>query len=140
MNWWDLFKEWFLSLGEKYNVNPFIFGSIYLGAVPFFFLSMAWAIKNIRNKKSVLLPVILTGFFFISAYLYLIIAGRNIPAWVYFFIAIMIGYGVYSTVQKIKSKKYPESSSPTVQDNINLNKDAKIHAIKRAEEKLRNKD
>jgi len=104
MEWWDTFKEWFLSLGEKYNVNPFIFGGIYLGAVPFFFLSMAWTIKNIRNKKSVILPVMLTGFFFISAYLYLIIAGENIPVWVYIFIAIMIGYGVYSTVHKIKSK------------------------------------
>jgi len=104
MEWWDTFKEWFLSLGEKYNVNPFIFGGIYLGAIPFFFLSMAWTIKNIRNKKSVILPVMLTGFFFISAYLYLIIAGENIPVWVYIFIAIMIGYGVYSTVHKIKSK------------------------------------
>ncbi len=104
MHWWDIFKEWFLSLGEKYNVNPFIFGGIYLGAVPFFFISMAWIIKNLRGKKSVILPVMLTGFFFISAYLYLIIAGKNIPVWVYIFIAIMIGYGVYSTVHKIKSK------------------------------------
>ncbi len=104
MGWWEIFKEWFLSLGEKYNVNPFIFGSIYLGAIPFFFLSVAWTVKNIRNKKSVILPVMLTGFFFISAYLYLIIAGKNIPVWVYIFIGSLIGYGVYSTIQKIKSK------------------------------------
>ena len=104
MELWESFKEWFLSLGEKYNVNPFIFGGIYLGAVPFFFLSMAWTIKNIRNKKPVILPVMLTGFFFISAYLYLIIAGKNIPVWVYIFISILVGYGVFSTIRKIKSK------------------------------------
>jgi len=104
MELWETFKEWFLSLGEKYNVNPFIFGGIYLGAVPFFFLSMAWTIKNIRNKKPVILPVMLTGFFFISAYLYLIIAGKNIPVWVYIFISILVGYGVFSTIRKIKSK------------------------------------
>lgn len=104
MEWWDMFKEWFLSLGEKYNVNPFIFGGIYIGAVPFFLLSLAWTIKNIRKKKPVILPVMLTGFFFISAYLYLIIVGKNIPVWVYIFIGLLIGYGVYSTINKIKSK------------------------------------
>ena len=25
MEWWETFKEWFLSLGENYGVNPFIF-------------------------------------------------------------------------------------------------------------------
>lgn len=104
MEWWETFKNWFLSLGDKYNVNPYIFGGIYVGAIPFFFLCMTWTIKNIRKKKPVLLPIMLTGFFFISAYLYLIIAGKNIPVWVYIFIAIMVGYGVYSTVHKIKSK------------------------------------
>ncbi|MEO6637204.1 MAG: hypothetical protein ABIN25_02940 [Ginsengibacter sp.] len=103
MELWETFKEWFVSLGEKYNVNPYIFGSIYLGAIPFFFLCLSWTIKNMRRKKSFVLPLLLTGFFFISAYLYLIIAGGNIPMWVYFF-ALLILYGVYSTVKKIKSK------------------------------------
>ena len=104
MEWWETFKEWFLSLGEKYNVNPFIFGGIYLGAIPFFFLSLAWSIKNIKNKKPPIIPVMLTGFFFISAYLCLIIAGKNIPIWVYIFIAAMVAYGTFSTIKKIKSK------------------------------------
>ena len=111
MEWWETFKEWFSSLGEKYNVNPFIFGSIYLGAIPFFFISLYSTVKNIKNKKSIVLPVLLTGFFFISAYLYLIIAGKNIPVWVYVFIGLMVGYGIYSTVNKIK-KKTKEDSSP----------------------------
>ena len=38
MTWWDTFKEWFLSLGDKYHVNPYIFGGIYIGAIPLFFL------------------------------------------------------------------------------------------------------
>jgi len=104
MEWWETFKEWFLSLGEKYHVNPFIFGGIYLGAIPFFFISLYWTIKNIKKKKSIALPVLLTGFFFISAYLYLIIAGKNIPVWVYVFIGLLVGYGIYSTIKKIKEK------------------------------------
>ena len=103
MDWWETFKEWFLSLGEKYNVNPYIFGSIYIGAIPFFFLFPGRTVKNIKNKKSFVLPLLLTGFCFISAYLYLLIAGRNIPAWVYIFIGAMIVYGIYSIVRKLKT-------------------------------------
>jgi hypothetical protein len=104
MQWWDTIKHWFLSLGENYGVNPYIFGSIYVGAIPFFFICLSWTIKNIKEKKSFVLPLMLTALFFISAYLYLIIAGKNIPAWVYIFIVIMILYGVYSTMKKIKDK------------------------------------
>jgi len=104
MEWWDIFKEWFLSLGAKYGVNPYIFGGIYIGAIPLFFLCLAWTVKNIRDKKSFLIPILLTGLCFISAYLYLIIVGKNIQAWVYVFIAVMVAYGVYSTIKKIKDK------------------------------------
>jgi len=102
--WWETFKDWFLSLGENYGVNPYIFGSIYIGAIPFFFLCLAWTVRNIRNKKPFVIPVLLTGLCFISAYVYLIIVGKNIPVWVYVFIAVMVLYGVYSTFKKIKSK------------------------------------
>lgn len=104
MQWWEIFKEWFFSLGGKYNVNPYLFGGIYIGAIPFFFIFLYRTIKNIRNKKPIVLPALLTGFFFVSAYLYLIIVGRNIPVWVYIFIAIMVGYGIYSTLKKINEK------------------------------------
>lgn len=109
MEWWHMFTTWFLSLGEKYNVNPYIFGGIYVGAIPFFFVSLYWTIKNIKKKQSIVLPVLLTGFFFISAYLYLIIAGKNIPVWVYILIGLLVAYGVYSTVKKIKGKTKAEN-------------------------------
>ncbi|MBS1668387.1 MAG: hypothetical protein JST58_13505 [Bacteroidetes bacterium] len=102
MEYWDIFKEWFLSLGGKYHVNPYIFGAIYIGAIPFFFICLRWTIKNIKNRKPFLLPLLLTGFCFISAYLYLIVVGKNIPVWVYVFIAAMITYSIYSTAQKIR--------------------------------------
>lgn len=104
MEWWETAKVWFLSLGEKYNVNPIIFGSIYVGAIPFFFASLAWLVRRIKSRKPIVLPVMLTAFFFISAYLYLLIAGRNIPLWVYLFIAAVIIYGIVSTVQQVRKK------------------------------------
>lgn len=104
MEYWEVFKEWFLSLGEKYNVNPYIFGGIYTGAIPFFFICLSWTIKNIKQKKPIVIPLLLTGSFFISAYLYLLIAGRNIPVWVYVFIGLMIVYGIYAAVKKVKDR------------------------------------
>ncbi len=99
---WETFTEWFLSLGDQYGVNPIIFGSIYVGAIPLFTVSVAWLVRNLRRKQSIVLPALSASFFFVSAYLYLLVVGHNIPLWVYGFIAVMIAYGVYSTVQKIR--------------------------------------
>ena len=103
MDWWLSFTDWFLGLGEVYGVNPVIFGSLYVGSIPFFTLSLGWVIRNIRQKKSITIPILLTGIFFISAYLYLIIAGRNIPLWVYLFIMAMVAFGVFSTFNKVRN-------------------------------------
>ena len=104
MDWWELFKVWFLSLGAKYNVNPYIFGGINICAIPFFSLFLYQTVKRIRNKKPFVLPALLAGFFYISGYLYLIIVGKNIPFWVYIFIIIIVACGIYSTLKKMKAK------------------------------------
>jgi len=100
-NW---FRNWFASLGRKYNVNPVIFGSIYVGAIPFFTLCVAWIVSNLRRKKSIVVPTLSASFFFISAYLYLLMVGRNIPLWVYAVVVAMIGFGLFSTIRKIRAK------------------------------------
>lgn len=97
-------KDWFLSLGDQYGVNPIIFGSIYVGAIPFFTVSIAWLVKNVKQKKSIILPALSSAFFFVSAYLYLIIAGRNVPTWVYGVVVFMIIAGAYSTFTKVRGK------------------------------------
>lgn len=102
--WWDSFTQWFLSLGEQYGVDPIIFGSIYLGAIPFFSLSIAWVIRNYRKNRSIVIPVLLAGFFFVSAYIYLFIAGENIPWWVYFMLGAMLVYGAYSSIRSTRKK------------------------------------
>ncbi len=101
---WDTLKDWFLSLGANYGVNPFIFGAIYVGAIPFFSLSIAWLIKNYRQGKSIVLPAMLATFFFISAYIYLIFAGKNVPFWVYGVVILLVVFGAYSTLKKIRRK------------------------------------
>lgn len=99
---WDAIQNWFLSLGTQYGVNPFIFGAIYVGAVPFFSLSIGWLIRNYRRGKSIVLPALSAMFFFISAYIYLMFAGKNVPWWVYGVVVLLIVIGAYSTIKKVR--------------------------------------
>ena len=101
---WQTIQDWFFSLGTEYGVNPIIFGAIYVGAIPFFSLSIGWLIKNYRSKKSIVLPALAAMFFFISAYIYLIFAGKNVPLWVYGAVVLLIVVGAYSTIQKVRKK------------------------------------
>ena len=93
-----------MGLGERYNVNPIIFGSIYVGAIPFFTASIAWLVRNLRRRRSIMAPVLSASFFFVSAYLYLVVVGRDIPLWVYFFVGGMVISGVFSTLKKIRGQ------------------------------------
>jgi len=105
MELWETFRIWFLSLGEQYGVNPVIFGTLYVGTMPLFTISLGWVIKNLRQDKPVFLPLLLTGIFFISAYLYLIVVGKNIPTWVYVLILSMIIIGIIGTIQKVRTSR-----------------------------------
>lgn len=100
----EAFTDWFLSLGANYGVNPWIFGAIYFGAIPFFLACIAWIVKSARAGKSTVLPTMLAGFFFVSAYLYLAIAGRNIPVWVWIFLAVLVVWGAVSQVRQTRRK------------------------------------
>lgn len=101
---YEIVKLWFLNIGNQYNVNPIIFAAIYIGAIPFFTLSIAWFVKNYRHNKSVILPTMSAGLFFTSAYIYLLVAGENVPVWVYGILILMVLLGIYSTVKSVRKK------------------------------------
>ena len=96
--------QWFLSLGAQYGVNPYIFGAIYVGAIPFFLASIAWLVKRARAGRSTLLPTMLAGFFCVWAYIYLAGVGRKIPVWVWLFLAALVLYGAWTTVRDTRRK------------------------------------
>ena len=104
-------KEWFFSLGEMYGVNPIIFGSIYVGAIPFFTVSVGWLVRNYKKEKPIILPAISSVLFFVSSYLYLLIVGENVPWWVYLIIVLILTVAGYSTIKKIRARlKSPDVS------------------------------
>ena len=109
---------WFNSLGESYGVDPLVFGAIYIGAIPFFLLSVGWLVRRRRAGRPTLAPMLCAGFFFVSAYLYLAVVGRNIPTWVWIFVAALIGYGAWSAVRDIRRKS---SATPDQPDELRRN-------------------
>ena len=94
---WQALVDWFLGLGADYGVDPIIFGSISVGAIPFFWASVAWLVRNLRRGRPIVLPVIATALCVLSAYVYLFLAGEGLPSWVYGAVAALIGYSAYST-------------------------------------------
>lgn len=118
---WNTFQDWFLNLGAQYGVNPFIFGAIYVGAIPFFSASIGWLIRNYRRGQSIVWPAVSAVFFFISAYIYLIFAGKNVPWWVYGVVVVLIVVGAYSTIKKVRNQiaQPAESDSGTPKSGPN---------------------
>lgn len=49
MEWIESLNTWFFSLIENLGVNPFFFGGIYIGALPFFTISAAWIVRNYKR-------------------------------------------------------------------------------------------
>ncbi len=96
--------DWFFGLGARYGVNPIVFGAIYVGAIPFFLLSIGWLVARLRAGKSIVLPVFCAGLCFVSAYLYLSIVGHDIPVWVWAALGLLIVYGAISTVRDVRKK------------------------------------
>lgn len=103
---WEQFLAWFMALGEPYGVNPIVFGSIYLGAVPIFWVAIAWLVTNVKKKRSIIGPILLACSCAVSAYVYLIFVGENVPTWVYLFVFAIIVYAVYGTIKKVNAKKH----------------------------------
>lgn len=97
-------NDWVLGLGVAYGVNPYIFGAIYVGAIPFFLISVGWLVRRARAGRSRVVPTLCAGLCFVSAYLYLAIVGRDIPLWVWLFLAALVAYGAWSTVRDIRRK------------------------------------
>ena len=98
----EAINDWFMGLGAEYGVNPYIFGAIYVGAIPFFLATVAWMVRRKRRGQPIALQIIIAGFLAMSAYIYLIFAGRNLAWWVYAIIAALVLYSIWSLIKKVR--------------------------------------
>ncbi len=96
---WHAIQDWVLALGQEYGVNPVVFAVIYFGGIPFLVLSIAWVIRNRKRSRPVHFPLLSAGGFWISAYMYVVVAGENIPLWVYGILVIFALTGGWKMLQ-----------------------------------------
>ncbi|MBE9586395.1 hypothetical protein IM792_18220 [Mucilaginibacter sp. JRF] len=107
------FTDWLTSFGDEYDVDPLTLGILYLISKPSFIGCLIWTANRARLKAPVLVPILFSAMAFSIPYVYIIIAGRNIPVWVYIFIACMFVYGAYTIRKKLSERASADNTSTT---------------------------
>ncbi|MBA3705544.1 MAG: hypothetical protein H0W84_06475 [Bacteroidetes bacterium] len=103
---WEAIKNYYTTLGLKYNVDPVIFVGIHIVATPLFIAAVAWIVTNHKKKRSIFIPSLVAAFVFNAANIYLIIFGKNIPYWIYLVIGATTLISSYFSIQKIRKKMH----------------------------------
>lgn len=103
-NIWEAIKNYYITLGENYKVNPLIFLGIHVAATPLFIASVAWLIHWYKKKKDIILPIIVSFLIFNAANIYLVIFGKNLPWWIYGLLLATTLISGYFSYKKIRRK------------------------------------
>ena len=112
MSWLVEYYQQAMQIGDRHGVNPLIFAGIYVGAIPFFFASVYWIVSRYRRKKSLVLPAGLAGLFFCSAYIYLVLFGRDLAWYVYAIVLAFLGVGAVRAYKQVRAKMSAAEDSP----------------------------
>jgi len=98
---------------DQYGVNPAIFLVIYFMSAPFFYYSLFRVVRALAKKRGK--EVLVWGMVFLCAtiapFMYVLFFGRNLPWWIYGIIALLIGYGIFSLIRKLRDTNNADSSA-----------------------------
>lgn len=101
-NIWDTIVYYYSSLAANYQVNPLIFMCIHLIGTPLFIICISWLVKNYKQKKSLVLPLLLSLVVYNVGNVYLIVFGKNIGWYIYAAIAATSVVSGYFTYKKVR--------------------------------------
>jgi len=99
----DDLVAWLTGLSEGYGVDPLIYAILYVGSAPFFFGSLAWLIGRLRRRAPILLPALSTSVFFSLPTLYVFVAGRNLPWWIYGVLVVLAVLGAIAAIRRVRA-------------------------------------
>ncbi len=89
-----------------YGVNPVVFLVLLFGASPVFYYSIYRMVRAVAKKH--LNEVTLWSMIFLLStavpYLYVLVAGRNLPWWVYVIIGLLLTQAVWSLARRLRKK------------------------------------
>lgn len=101
---WDDAIDWLLRLGDDFGVDPVVYAVIYVGALPLFLLSLGWLVRTLRRRGPLARPLLSTVLFFLAPTVYVFVAGRNLPAWVYAVLVALTLMGAAVTLLRIRAR------------------------------------
>jgi len=91
---------------QSYGVDPVVFLALLLGTSPFFYYSIYRMVRAVAKKhlNEVTLWSMIFLFSAAAPYLYVLVAGRNFPWWVYIIIGLLLAQVVWSLVRRLIRK------------------------------------
>jgi len=92
------------QMGRGYGVDPLVFAVLYLLHHPLFWGTMAWLAQRVRARRPILFQAVLGTFFWVMPYLYVLVFGRGLPAWVYLAVAIFLAIGGYHAIDQARKR------------------------------------
>lgn len=100
----DWAREVMARARETYGVNPVVFLAIFLGSGPVFYYSLYRLLRSLARKAGGATGMWSAVFLGATAapYLYVLVFGRNLPAWVYGILALLIGQGAWSLAKRLR--------------------------------------
>ena len=96
--------NWLQSIQYKYNVNPYIFGAIYIAsAVPWWY-GLYRTIDCLRKKQMGITVrwLVIVGFLTIAPFLYVAVFGRNLPVSFWIIIAAIVVISFINLAKKLQ--------------------------------------
>ncbi len=97
---------------EIYGVDPVVFLALLFGASPVFYFSIYRMVRAVAKRR--LNEVTVWSMIFllstVAPYLYVLVAGRNIPWWAYIIIGLVVAQGIWSLVRRLRKKPEPGKS------------------------------
>jgi len=112
-------EDYLTHQADLHHVDPLLFGCLYVLSKILMVIFLGWAVKNLRGKRPILLPLIFAILGYSLPYLYLIIAGKNIPLWIFLMIGVIYLFSGWSIRRKILASRASLKNSHVATPNEN---------------------
>lgn len=112
MHYFTLVKDYLMHQAELHQLNPWLFAFLYLLSKLLFLIFLGRAVKNLKNKKSFLLPLLFAALGYSLPYLYMVISGKNIPLWIFMVITVIYLFSGWSIYVKLRGAKMQAAQPP----------------------------
>ena len=99
-------QGWLDGIGQKYNVNPFVFAFLYVACGIPFWVGLFKIIHYLRNKKTDKLAIwiIICLLSTIAPFVYILLFGKNMPAWFYAVLVVFILFSAWTGYGRIRKQ------------------------------------